>query len=370
MTKDDSRTRSSEHLFRCRGCGAQFAFDPASGTLTCPFCAQQQVIDSPDGANIEELDFEDFLSKEETQETVEAQTIQCRACGASSTHDPKLTSLSCPFCGTHIVEEGKTQKLIQPRSLLPFKVTRDQAVKSFRTWLRGLWFAPSRLKRDVHYPQALQGLYTPFWTYDADTTSLYKGQRGDDYWENESYSTTEGGRTVHKTRRVRKTRWSSVSGTVRKAFNDTLVPASRSLPERLAWKLTTWNLNQLVPFSPDYLSGFKAETYTVTLSEGFDQAREVMDGAIREAIRNDIGGDHQRIQDVKTRYDDVTFKHILLPIWISSYKFGEKVYRFLVNGQTAEIRAERPWSWVKIAGAVLFVIAVILLIFAVTGAFK
>ena len=86
-------------------------------------------------------------------------------------------------------------------------------------------------------------------------------------------------------------------------------------------------------------------------ADGFAMAADVMDPQIRQAIRHDIGGDHQRIHSVNTRHDDVTFKHILLPVWLSAYRYRDRVYRFLVNARTGEVQGERPWSWIKIAAA-------------------
>ena len=74
---------------------------------------------------------------------------------------------------------------------------------------------------------------------------------------------------------------------------------------------------------------------------------------IDDTIRRDIGGDVQRISSKSTVYTDITFKHILLPVWISSYTYKDKVYRFLVNAQTGEVQGERPWSVWKITFAVL-----------------
>ncbi len=52
-------------------------------------------------------------------------------------------------------------------------------------------------------------------------------------------------------------------------------------------------------------------------------------------------------------YEDETFKHILLPVWMAAYKYAGKSYRFLVNGQTGEVQGERPWSVWKITFAVI-----------------
>jgi hypothetical protein len=70
-------------------------------------------------------------------------------------------------------------------------------------------------------------------------------------------------------------------------------------------------------------------------------------------VRRDIGGDEQRVNSVDTKYSDETFKHILLPIWMAAYKYNNKTYRFVVNGQTGKVQGERPYSAWKIAFAVL-----------------
>jgi hypothetical protein len=119
------------------------------------------------------------------------------------------------------------------------------------------------------------------------------------------------------------------------------------------------DLESLVGYDPSYLSGFRTERYQVDLGQGFERAKQVMDTRIRVAVNRDIGGDHQRVHSVSTQHDSITFKHILLPLWISAYKMGEKTYRFLVNARTGEVQGERPWSVAKIIGAVLGGAAVI-----------
>jgi len=120
----------------------------------------------------------------------------------------------------------------------------------------------------------------------------------------------------------------------------------------MAEALEPWDLKSLTAFNSDYLSGFRAETYTVGLRDGFTFANGKMTPVIQQTIRRDIGGDEQRIHDMSPHYTDITYKHILLPIWMSSYQYKGKAYRFLVNGRTGEVQGDRPYSWVKIASAV------------------
>ena len=120
-----------------------------------------------------------------------------------------------------------------------------------------------------------------------------------------------------------------------------------------------------MPYADEYLSGFRAESYQVSLAEGFEEAKGVMASAIRNSIRGDIGGDEQRIHSANTQYGKITFKHILLPVWMSAYRFRDRVFRILINARTGEVQGERPYSPWKIVGVVLLglvIIAVVVLI--------
>lgn len=340
----------SQQEYPCEQCGATLAYAPGTEALHCEYCGHDTPIDREE-VEIEELDYRAMLATlGDESNTVEVHTVKCTSCGAQSTYDPNIVADSCPFCGTPIVTSGQSQKIIQPKSLLPFYIEREEALIGFKLWITKLWFAPNELKRKRKGGTPLQGIYIPHWTYDTNTHTGYRGQRGTHY-----YTT----RTVNgKTKTTQHTRWRSVSGQVSNRFNDVIVRASTSLPEKCADKLEPWKLHELVPYKDDYLSGFKAEAYQIDLDSGFEIAKNIMAGTIEQTIRRDIGGDVQRISSKTTNYNDITFKHILLPIWISSYKYKKKVYRFLVNAQTGEVQGERPWSYWKIAFAVLCGLAV------------
>src|SRR4029079_17966666 len=126
-------------------------------------------------------------------------------------------------------------------------------------------------------PEAIQGVYIPFWTYDTNTTTDYTGQRGEHYWETETYYERDSqGNQVQHTREVRHTRWYSASGTVTGSFDDVLIPATTSLPaDRLA-ALEPWDFPELRPYDPSFLAGFKAQRYQVDLKQGFELVKQVI----------------------------------------------------------------------------------------------
>jgi DNA-directed RNA polymerase subunit RPC12/RpoP len=348
-----------QKTFKCSNCAAKMQFVPGADAQKCSHCGHENPIPKSE-QDIKELDFRSYLAKlSDTEQTQEQLTVKCDDCGAETTTDPNVTSGECPFCGSHIVSTASSSRHIKPKSLLPFEITHKQGKEAFEKWISGLWFAPNRLKQIARRGDKLTGMYVPYWTYDSDTTSFYRGSRGEHYWVTQHYTTRVNGKTVHRTRRVRKTRWYPASGTVWGSFDDILVLASNSLPRKYTEKLEPWGLEDLVPYKDEYLSGFRAESYHIDLAEGFEQAREIMDIGIRTLVRRDIGGDEQQISSVNTQYDKITFKHILLPVWISAYRYKADTYRFLVNARTGEVQGERPWSWAKIALVAAAVIALV-----------
>jgi len=353
--KNISATNQDEIV--CKNCSAKLVFAPGTTSLKCEYCGAENQIEISN-EKIEELDFLSFL---ETQagaaEKEEILTVKCDACGAETTFDNNIVSDSCAFCGNHlVVNDGTNCSIIKPKSLLPFAIDRKKAKDLFKGWINKLWFAPSALKKYARQFEKLAGMYIPFWTYDSDTSTYYTGQRGDNYTDTETYTNDKG---ETKTRTVTKTRWRSVSGNVNKFFDDVLVIASESLPKKYLKKLEPWDLENLIPFDEKFLSGFRAESYKVELKDGFSEAQTIMEPPIRRLIKSDIGGDHQRISTVNTSYSNISFKHILLPVWISAYRFKDKVYRFMINARTGEVKGERPYSVGKILLAILAALIII-----------
>jgi len=206
-------------------------------------------------------------------------------------------------------------------------------------------------------------MYIPCWTYDTRVTTQYEGQRGEDYHDTEQYEEEDSnGNSVTRSRRVTRTRWFHTAGTVENRFDDVLVLAGKSLPTEILSSLEPWDLKNLVPYRDEYMSGFQAEAYQLDLGEGFEKARSLMDGAVRRSVERDIGGDRQQISVARSQYDDITFKHVLLPVWISAYRYRDRSYRFIVNARTGQVQGERPWSVAKISLAVLAVLVLLLVI--------
>jgi predicted RNA-binding Zn-ribbon protein involved in translation (DUF1610 family) len=354
-----------EYRWPCEQCGAQLRYAPGQTRLVCEHCGHEQTIraEAPRSRAkaLQELDLAKGLRDDlSSGQMVEVRTTSCPNCGAQVEVTGATHATECPFCATPVVLDTGTQRHIKPQAVVPFTLTEAEARKAMIAWMGSLWFAPSTLLEYARKGRAMNGVYVPFWTFDADTASRYTGERGEYYYETRTVQVRVNGRMQTRQERVRHTRWYSTSGHVARDFDDVLIMASRSLPERLGDELTPWDLGALVPYSPEFLAGFQAEGYTVGLSDGHSEARERMSAVIVQDVRRDIGGDEQRVHNVDTDWSDETFKHILLPIWMAAYKYNGKSYRFLVNGQTGEVQGERPWSAWKIAFAVIVVAILVL----------
>ncbi len=343
---------TEEHRFPCDTCGADMRFAPGEGQLVCDHCGNVEPIEASGYSQsvIRELDFKAALASALPEQEIEEKRVSsCPNCGAEIEFDPQIHAKSCPFCATPVVLDTGTQRYIKPRGLLPFGLTEAEARNAMTRWLGALWFAPNGLRDYARKGRKMDGIYVPYWTYDADTKSAYRGERGTVYYE--SRTVRRNGKT--ETIRVQKVRWSPASGRVARWFDDVLVLASKSLPKHFTDALQPWDLAALEPYRPEYLAGFRAEGYTIKLDEGWIDARAQIDRVIERDVKFDIGGDRQRIHQIQTAISDVTFKHVLLPVWMAAYKYRGQTYRFVVNGRTGRVQGERPWSAWKIAFAVV-----------------
>jgi DNA-directed RNA polymerase subunit RPC12/RpoP len=380
-----SKSSSPSRKFPCGQCGAKLDFDPAVQSLHCPYCGFQQTI-AAQTETVEERDWELFWSQQastEEQLPGHSSEVTCTACGAVVLLDDKIAADACPYCATHLDHQPRSaQAMIPPGAILPFALTHHQAIAAFTNWIQSRWFAPSQLKILSNLGQ-LSGVYIPYWTFDAMTFSSYTGQRGDNYTEIEHYVdhetrthtnaqgvTTTSTQPVSKTRHVTKTRWSYAAGQVDHFFNDILICASHTLPPDLIAKLEPWDLPSLVDFRPEFLSGFQTERYTIGLREGFTRANAVMEPAIQTLCRQDIGGDHQTISSLDTKHTDITFKHLLLPVWIAAFRYRDKPYRILINARTGEVVGTRPYSIPKIASLIAAILVAIALTAFIISTFR
>jgi len=331
LTQD---AQSDNRHFPCTNCGADLRYHPGAQKLVCAHCeAQQDVPHIDDAAAQVEHSYLDHLEKDGRMAEIEVQSLNCNTCGASVEFDPDEHSRLCPFCDSAIVADVTSQRKIVPQGLLPFSVMEKQAHLHMKAWLVSRWFAPNGFESQAA-KESFSGIYVPIWTYDSATTTQYVGERG----------TTTG------TGKNRRTRWTTVSGTVQRSFDDVLVSGTKSVSAEFKDALGPWPLRELETYQTEFLAGLRAENHTIGLRDGFFKAQKYMRVVITEAIRSDIGGSRQRILSSSSRFDKQTFKHLLLPVWITHYSLGAKRFRLNVNGRTGKVYGQRPFSKLKLLG--------------------
>lgn len=346
----------SPNAFPCGGCGARVEFAPGTTAMRCPYCGYEQQISHGDQQIREHALAELGTLPRKPVAQLAAYVYVCQRCAAQTQSND--TATLCQFCGSPLVMDPGASGQIVPEAVLPFMLDRNGVRESLRKWIKSRWFAPNALKK-VTEAESTRGTYVPHWTYDSQTYSSYSGARGEHYYVTERFTNSDG---KTETRQVQKTRWYPVSGQVSRFFDDVLVPGSMTVPPAKVDALAPWPLPEAAPYSPQYLAGFNALRYDVEPETGLDEAKRRMASVIHDDCRRDIGGDEQRVDGVNTNYTAITFKLMLLPIWIACYLYGGKTWQILVNGRTGEVQGERPYSRLKIALAVLVAVLVVILI--------
>ncbi len=336
----------------CPGCGQPLEYDPAVGALRCAHCGTVAEFHTATG-KLAELDYDAVLRElpPEEERPVVLQ-VRCENCGAEFDFPENVTAGRCDYCKSPICAGERSPRTIRPGAILPFALPEEKAHQAFENWLCQRWFLPGAVKREAGRRQ-LSGELLPFWLYSCHTVSHYVGQRGIYYYVTEHYTVRENGRTVRRTRQVRRTRWYPAGGVVEARFSKLLVPGITTLPESLLAELEPWYLGSLEEYRADCVRGFQEHCYDRGLRESFEAAKPLMEPEIERRIRGDIGGDAQIIDQQRTDYDQVRFRHLLLPVWRSSFVWRGREYCYFINARTGEVQGERPWSVLKIILAIL-----------------
>lgn len=356
QTTDSGRGR----IFPCRQCGADLEFSIGQQSLKCPYCGHVEDLQPPEVDVLQERDLDAMLSRLQEwhekgltdDQTVGDHEVRCEGCGANVVFQGTLTATHCPYCATPLQRDKvhNAETRIHVDGVLPFLVPESRAATNLRNWVQSLWFAPNEFKK-VGANGKFNGVYLPYFTFDAMTFTRWSGQRGDHYY------VTVG--TGKEQRQERRTNWTWVSGEFQRFFDDVLVLAVRGMNSALVLGLEPWPLGKCIPFNPEVMAGLFARTYDVELPECYEEGRKRVRAALESDVRSRIGGDEQRVDDLKVQLSALTFKHILLPVWLLAYKYHDKTYQVMINAATGEVQGERPWSWVKITLTFLAIAAVV-----------
>lgn len=343
---DDGRERH----FPCKQCGADLVFPPGAKDLACPYCGTKEEIPLTEQA-IREFAFSDYLPPNKATVTAGSGAfaeMECTGCG-SRIEVPRDTAVRpCPYCGGTLMSKDVGEELIRPEAILPFAVKRDAAERAVQAWAKSLWFAPNDLRRNITF-ERFTSLYLPWWTFDSHTVSHYQGEAG------HRYTVTVGSGKNRRTET--RIRWERRSGVHERFFDDLPVPGSVFRE----WG-DPYRLKEIRPFEPSYMAGHSASHYTRDPQQAWPDAKGRMESAISTDCHRLIGGDTQRNVRIATAHRGITYKLVLMPRWQGGFRYKGRTFQISVNGQTAVVKGDRPWSVAKITCAVIAALVLIGLI--------
>ncbi len=343
----------------CWSCGGQLEFHIESQQLQCPQCGYSEaIVHDPNAAVVEQVynphALQAFAGSEMTHAEGEKEIV-CQNCGGHTTFVGTMTSTRCPYCATPIqrTDVHEAPDRLRVDAVLPFAITDDQASAALENWISKRWFAPTEFKK-YSTAGSFESVYASYFTYDASAMTDYRGERG------ETRTRTVGHGENRRTETY--TEWYHASGRVWNEFDDVTILANTGFTEKYVNKLDPWPAHQIQPYHSDYIAGHLCRTYDRDIQQCFVDARRIMDQTIDQSIRHDIGGSDQRIHDRQTQLSNVTYKHVLLPIWLLTVIYEGQPWQVFINGATGEIHGERPWSKVKIAATIALVVTIIVVL--------
>ena len=332
---------------KCKGCGGHVEFVPGTSSLKCPSCGLENIIESmvEIGADAEEIDLETYLENYvKEQESIEVHELKCGSCAAQLQFDEHTVSGKCPYCDSPFVtSKSEIRDVMKPQYILPFAIDDKKATERFRKWVSGLWFAPSDFKKRLQIAEKFKGMYLPFWTYDCDTQSAYTAEISKTVTHSAMSREEEDDREESTTERE------TVRGKIQHSFNDVVVSGTKSLPANILNTLAPWELEAITHYDERLLKGFCSETYQIDVKEAFNHAKAMMKKGIEGLIKSKHMGMNIEIKSIKTTYSKPSFKHVSLPVWVSSFSYDGKLYQFAVNARTGKVQGQRPVSYMKIA---------------------
>ena len=360
--RDRAALHSTEatRTYPCDACGGELQFDITLQKLKCPSCGNTHDLTVDITKTAVEQDLRSALQRLREgrvtgQQSLIAETkeIVCQNCGGHTTFTGSLTAERCPYCATPIqrddVHNAPTRLAVD--GVVPFQIEQKAATELIEKWINSRRFAPTEFKT-YNRTGSFSSVYTAYFTYDAETDTAYSGERGD------NYTVTVGSGDNRRTET--RTNWTHVSGEVHNSFDDIAVFANEGFERARVAKLEPWPTNTAKPYSAEFVAGHLCRTYDHDVEECMGEATGKMEAAIEQTVRGDIGGDQQRIHQRNIAWREMTYKHLLLPIWLLTVIYQEKPFQVYINGITGEVQGARPWSRVKIITAVVIALIVII----------
>jgi len=313
-----------EQTKKCPSCGGTMIFQPGTDSLLCQSCGRKEII--PELVSKIPVNEMDFLSAQNTASHdwgMETKLVTCKQCGAETIQNKLQLSGMCPFCGSTTVEAADpAQDIMAPNGVIPFKISENRALYIFKDWIKDRFLAPELLARDAQLNK-FYGIYVPLFTFDVLTVNRFTGHF------------TENNRTLFK------------CGKFQHQVDDFPVVASKQLcsDKLLLNVIKDFRTREAKPYTPDALAGFPCEHYSVGLNEAWNSVGKDMDFYLKNQANKQEETRLLMGIDMATDYFNLKYKYLVVPVWINSFYYDNKLYMIAINGQTGKIDGQWPKSF-------------------------
>lgn len=343
---------ASTKTFACQQCGGRMAFDPVTRRLVCNFCGHARELEGEIVADTAEMPIVGLLHGRKAHAwAAAAHEVECEKCGAHTIEDEPGKTQLCPHCGSNqLVRSEQLESLLEPQATAVFRIEALEAVRLARGWLNSGIFTPDGLLKEARRLQ-LRPAYYPFWTFDGGVEIRWTAQVRENYGRNTS----------------QPPEWRMVSGVSNEFFDDVLVPGVSALAESEIKAIGQFDLKDVIEYEPGQLAGWPAMAYDVSLSDASLRAREQVLKQLIPRVRAEVerGKEKRDVRIGAGSWSGVTYKHVLLPIWVGTYFYQGREYHVFVNGQTGQAGGEKPTDRMKVIGVwvLLFMTVAVLTLF-------
>lgn len=287
-------------------------------------------------------------------------TLVCDECGAALRFEGVRTA-KCPYCACpSVIERPARSDLPNPDFVVAFVLNKDAALSKAKAWQRSRGpFTHGGIKNAPL--EDVKGVYLPSYLYGALARAAYTAQIGENYQETETYTTTENGKVVTKTRTVTKTEWRSLAGNWAAYMRDVFVSASRGLSHNELDRVEPFDLRALRRYTIGQVQGWLAEEPSLDRAACIERARAETSRDVAAELDRFMPGDSHRDLSYELVVEREISSLVLVPIWVFAVRYApdKPLVRLIVNGQTGKAYGQVPISWVRIAIAVCIGIATI-----------
>lgn len=337
--------------YKCSNCGGYMTFDTSSGKLRCLSCSREEVVENY------QAEYEAYTCQDDTNFYLddEARQYTCKKCSSVIITDNRSAISNCPFCGGQTALGNRISGDIAPTQVIPFKISKQEAIRAYKRWCRKLPFSPQDFPKN-HEVKEVKGIYIPVMCYDMrgqGETLLHALQR-------KKITTQEDKREeISYFHLYRKNDL---------FFQHVPVSNSKNINDSLLDHLCPYNFQQLEEFTPAHLVGHLTEKYHNTPAQVYSLAEKKTEKYMEEYLTKSIHHYEEPVIEEKNYHiGKSSSKYILLPVWLVMYDYGNKEYIFAMNGQTGKVACEPPKSLVKIGtGAGLIALAAFLFLRIIT----